>query len=126
MHVNRPGGKLSRDMGKGYLVAKKSDVEPRKSVCGESWRVLTRRETEKVSLHVVRIREATRHYHANCTELYYVLEGSGLLEVGGDEVRLEVGTLVMIEAGTPHAGRGDFTAIVAAVPAWDEADEHPA
>ncbi len=113
-------------MTKGYQVVRKSDVKPKESLCGESWRMLTREQTDKMSMHVVRIREATRHYHMKCTEFYYVMEGSGVLEVGGDNVEVDAGTLVMIEAGTPHAGRGDFTALVAAVPAWDESDEYPA
>ena len=113
-------------MGRSYLVLKSSEVELLESICGESRRILTRQHTDKMSLHVVRIREAKRHYHSGCSEVYYVLEGSGVLEVGGDEVAMEPGVLVLIEPGTPHAGRGDFAAVVAAVPAWDEADEHPA
>jgi len=113
-------------MGEGYLVLRSSDVDPLESICGESRRILTRRDTEKLSLHVVRIREAKRHYHERCTEVYYVVDGRGVLEVGGEEVEMEPGVVVLIEPGTAHAGRGDFEAVVVTAPAWDEGDEHPA
>ena len=60
MNVNRAGGRLERAMTKGYQVVRKSEVKPEESLCGESWRMLTRQQTDKMSLHLVRIREARR------------------------------------------------------------------
>ena len=46
-----------------------------------------------------------RHYHPNCQELLFVLEGSVDHEVGGQTVELGSGALLHIPQGTAHQAR---------------------
>ncbi|RJP23470.1 MAG: cupin domain-containing protein [Candidatus Omnitrophota bacterium] len=99
------------------------EVAPVPCPCGSSTRIITAKDTAAASFHVTHIRDSTRHYHKKTTEIYHILEGEGVLEIGGDSVPLTPGQTVLIEAGTPHRGYGDFKTIVVAVPAFDAGDE---
>jgi mannose-6-phosphate isomerase-like protein (cupin superfamily) len=88
-----------------------------------STRVITIADTPVANLHVTSITDSRRHYHKGCTEYYYILEGSGKMELGDDVVDLEPGVTVVIEPGTPHRAYGDIRTIVFGVPAWDHTDE---
>lgn len=47
--------------------------------------------------------EATsRHYHGTSEELYYVIEGSGVIEIDGERAALGHGDAVLIPAGAWH------------------------
>lgn len=48
-----------------------------------------------------------RHYHASSEEIYYVVEGSGEMEVDGDRRRLRAGDAVLIPPGARHQVRAD-------------------
>ena len=111
-------------MSKGYLVRHLSEVEPTPCPCGESTRIFTRADGPVANIHVTHIRDSRTHYHRHATEFYYILEGGGVLEVGGDEVALRPGLLIRIDPGTHHRGHGDFKALIVGVPAWDPEDEH--
>jgi len=110
-------------MAKGYLVRKLSEVEAVPCLCGTSTRPITREHTPVLNFHIVNIQDSKKHYHRECTELYFILGGSGVLELDDDEVELEPGTVILIEPGTAHRGRGDFRAVVVGVPAWNPEDE---
>ncbi|MGQ9732921.1 MAG: cupin domain-containing protein [Candidatus Zipacnadales bacterium] len=93
------------------------------SVCGKSVRLFTYRDDTAANLHVTTIHDAALHYHEHCTEYYYVLNGSGSMQLGEETIKVRPGTAILIPPGVPHCGRGGFTAIVFGVPAWDEVDE---
>jgi mannose-6-phosphate isomerase-like protein (cupin superfamily) len=111
-------------MAGGYFVRKFSEVTPIPCLCGASTRLITVKDTPLFNLHVTHIMDSEKHYHRECAEAYYILEGSGVLELGEDEVALEPGVAVYIEPGTPHRGRGDFRAVIVGVPAQRPEDEH--
>ena len=46
--------------------------------------------------------ETERHYHKVSEELYYVVEGNGVMELDGDEQEIGVGDAVLIPAGSWH------------------------
>jgi len=46
-----------------------------------------------------------RHFHTNLTELFYVLEGELLLQIGGQVVRARPGTFAFCPIGCVHAFR---------------------
>ncbi len=48
-----------------------------------------------------------RHYHAESEEIYYVVEGSGEMELDGERRRIEVGDAVLIPPGARHQIRAD-------------------
>lgn len=49
----------------------------------------------------------TRHYHRESEEFYYVLDGSGIMEVDDDRRRVEPGDAVIIPPGAWHQIRAD-------------------
>jgi mannose-6-phosphate isomerase-like protein (cupin superfamily) len=109
--------------GKGYIYRKRAESPVVASHCGASTRVITAADTAVANLHVTHITDSVRHYHKECTEYYYVLEGRGTMELNDDVVELEPGVTVLIEPGTIHRAYGDVTTIVFGVPAWRHTDE---
>jgi len=99
------------------------EVEPVPGLCGASTRPLTWRDTPVLNLHVTEIRDSRRHYHKRTTEVYYILDGEGTLELGDETVRLEPGLVIYIPVGVTHRGSGDFRALIVGVPAMPEDDE---
>jgi mannose-6-phosphate isomerase-like protein (cupin superfamily) len=86
--------------------------------------VFTGLDGSTANLHVTHITDSLRHYHKQCTEYYYVLEGSGTIELGDEEYPLSPGTVVRIDPMTPHRAYGNLTTIVFGVPAWNPDDEY--
>lgn len=81
----------------GYLARHLSEVNPTPCPCGSSWRIITRDDCADAGFHVTHITDSKRHYHKRTTEIYHILEGSGVLEVGDDRVELRPGLTVLIE-----------------------------
>ncbi len=109
----------------GYLVRKLADAPSVPCPCGVSTRPLTSADGAPCSLHVTAIRDSTRHYHRETTEVYYILEGTGKIELNGDWHDLEPGTAVWIEPGTRHrvVSEAGLKTIVFGLPAFNPADE---
>jgi mannose-6-phosphate isomerase-like protein (cupin superfamily) len=78
------------------------------------------------SFHVTEIRDSLRHFHRKTAEVYYVLDGTGEMELNDEVVAIEPGTLVTIEPGTRHRlmSPGGVRTIVVGVPAFDPDDEY--
>lgn len=113
-------------MGTGYLVRHRSEAPTVPCPCGESTRILRGADGAPCSLHVTAIRDSVRHYHRETTEVYYILEGTGKMELNGDEVPLEPGVTIWIEPGTRHrlVSEPGVKTIVFSIPAFRDADEY--
>jgi len=48
-----------------------------------------------------------RHYHAETEEIYYLVEGSGEMELDGERQQVGVGDAVLIPPGARHQIRAD-------------------
>jgi mannose-6-phosphate isomerase-like protein (cupin superfamily) len=94
------------------------------SLCGESIRVITHRDTPEINIHVTHILDGVKHYHKRTTEVYYILGGKGKLELDQEVVDLEPGVTVLIPPGVRHRGYGDFKTIVIGTPAQIPEDEY--
>ena len=69
--------------------------------------------------------ETQRHYHADAEEIYYVVEGSGEMEVDGDRRSLSVGDAVLIPPGARHqiqAGDARLRFLCCCAPAYRHDD----
>jgi mannose-6-phosphate isomerase-like protein (cupin superfamily) len=110
---------------KGYLVRRVVDAPTVRSECGQSTRPLTYPDTTACSLHVTFIKDSTKHYHRQCTEVYYILQGRGKMELNDDVVDVEPGMVIYIEPGTAHRLVSDegVQTIVFGVPAFRLDDE---
>jgi mannose-6-phosphate isomerase-like protein (cupin superfamily) len=110
---------------KGYLVRHIQDAPTVECACGRSTRPLTAEDGGVCNLHVTFIKDSVRHFHRACTEVYYILEGQGKMELNDDVVDVGPGTVVYIEPYTRHrlfSPEGVRT-IVFGVPAYRLDDE---
>ena len=110
---------------KGYLVRRVQDAPTVPCPCGQSTRPLTVADTPVCNLHVTFITDSVKHYHRQCTEVYYILQGRGKMELHDEVVEVEPGTVVYIEPYTPHRLSSDegVQTIVFGVPAYRPDDE---
>lgn len=110
----------------GYLVRPIAEAPTVPCPCGQSTRALTRADTPVCNFHITFIQDSVRHYHRHCTEVYYILEGRGKMELGDETIDVEPGLVIYIEPGTRHRlmSPGGVRTIVFGVPALDPADEH--
>jgi mannose-6-phosphate isomerase-like protein (cupin superfamily) len=88
--------------GKGYLVRRLADAPTVPCPCGESTRPLTIADTPACNFHVTFIKDSVKHFHKLTTEVYFILEGHGRMELDEETVEVEPGTVVFIEPLTPH------------------------
>ena len=107
------------------VVRHRSEVEPVPCPCGSATRILTAADAGPCSLHVTRIRDAARHFNAVTAEVYYILTGTGKVELDGEWSAVRPGDVVHIPAGVRHRVVADdeIETVVVAVPPFDPADE---
>jgi mannose-6-phosphate isomerase-like protein (cupin superfamily) len=111
---------------KGYMLRRLQDSPTVPCPCGQSTRALTRADTPVCNLHVTSISDSVLHYHKECTEVYLILEGRGQMEMNGDVVDVEPGTVVYIEPGTRHRlwSKEGVRTVVFGIPALHPDDEY--
>ncbi len=107
----------------GYQVRHLREATVVPCPCGASHRIFTRDDTPVANLHVTEITDSRKHFHRKATEYYYILSGSGNMELDDDVIELEPGTAVIIYPGTAHRVYGDITALIVVIPAAEHGDE---
>jgi mannose-6-phosphate isomerase-like protein (cupin superfamily) len=110
----------------GFLVRRLEDAPAVPCSCGVSTRPLTRADTPACNLHVTFIQDSVKHYHRECTEVYYILQGRGKMELNDEVIEVEPGMLVLIEPFTAHrlVSPEGVRTIVFGVPAFRQEDEY--
>ena len=107
-----------------YSVVNLDEVTPVPCPCGMSRRAFTDDPDKIASLHVVDISiDAKTHYHKKLTEIYYILEGAGQMELDGELVDVGPGSTVLIKPGCRHRAIGKMRILNVPVPAFDPEDE---
>ncbi|MDB5178673.1 MAG: hypothetical protein JWN01_616 [Patescibacteria group bacterium] len=81
-------------------------TEPKETYCGPVYEPASPLDRPNESFAIADMRQvkvAEPHYHANGeTEIYFVISGTGLTVVGGEEIPLSKGTIVATPPGTAH------------------------
>ncbi|NLO72635.1 MAG: cupin domain-containing protein [candidate division WS1 bacterium] len=109
---------------KRYIVADFGAITPLRCPCGFTRRAFTEDPDGVATVHVVEIQEDARvHYHRKLTEVYFVLEGEGILELDEESLPVRPRSCVMIKPGCRHRAVGQLTMLVTAIPAFDPEDE---
>jgi mannose-6-phosphate isomerase-like protein (cupin superfamily) len=121
---------MSTTTKKGYFVRKLTEAPTVRSECGQSTRPLTFQDTDVCNLHVAFITDSTKHYHRETTEVYYILEGHGKMELNDDVIDIEPELIIYIEPYVAHrlVSEKGVRTIVFGVPAYHPDDEfycHP-
>ena len=75
----------------------------------------------------IQIGTVAKHYHADANEIQIVMSGSGTEWLGDKQVALKPGMMLIIPAGTPHAGTTDPNLKIVAfkTPPQAATDVHP-
>ena len=104
------------------LVRHEDEVPRERSTCGWRDRLISREDSNVAAwAHAVDIDGAREHYHKRSTELYYVLDGEGVVLLNGDEHPVRKGSLVHIPPGVVHGAKGRMRVLVVGIP--DIADD---
>jgi mannose-6-phosphate isomerase-like protein (cupin superfamily) len=99
------------------------EVIPVPCPCGQSRRAFVSPDNKAATLHMVDIAADSRaHYHRRLTEIYFILEGSGHLELDGELIPVKPMTAVLIKPGCRHRAVGRLRIINIPVPAFDPND----
>lgn len=111
-------------MPKRYHIARPSELPPTACPCGESRRAFMDDADGVASLHIVEISaDARAHYHKRLTEIYYILEGEGEMELDGERHAVRPGDAILIKPGCRHRAVGRLRVLNVPVPAFDATDE---
>jgi mannose-6-phosphate isomerase-like protein (cupin superfamily) len=110
----------------GYTIRHAESAPTVACPCGESTRIVTAADGLGCSFHITEIFDSVRHYHRKTAEVYYILEGTGRIELDGEPYDVMPGTTIAIAPGTRHrlASKGGVRTIVFGVPAFDPEDEY--
>src|SRR3954465_3880544 len=93
----------SNKMEKRYQIARPAELPSIKCPCGESRRAFANDVDGTASLHIVDIsKDAQTHYHKLLTEIYYILEGEGEMELDGERHAVKPGDAILIKPGCRH------------------------
>lgn len=112
------------DERKNYEIVNMSTLTTIDCPCGKTRRAFIEDPDRVASLHVVDITaDAQTHYHRHTTELYYVLEGRGHIELDDDSFPMSPGTVVLIKPGCRHRAVGKLKILNVPIPAFDPEDE---
>lgn len=107
------------------FVRHEREVSPVPCPCGFSTRIVSAADGVPCSFHVTSIRDAERHWHEITSEVYYILEGTGKVELDGTWHDVEPGSVVNIPAGTRHriVSEAGLKTVVVAMPPFNADDE---
>jgi mannose-6-phosphate isomerase-like protein (cupin superfamily) len=109
---------------KRYNIVNTKSLPAHLCPCGSAQRAFTDDPDQIASLHIVSVSETSRvHYHKKMTEIYYILEGTGQVELDGLRFDVEIGTSIMIKPGCRHRAIGKLKILNIPIPAFDPDDE---
>jgi mannose-6-phosphate isomerase-like protein (cupin superfamily) len=111
-------------MAKRYQIARLDELPAVQCPCGHARRAFVDDPDGVASLHVVEISDDARaHYHRRMTEIYYILDGTGEIELDGERHPVQPGDAILIKPGCRHRAIGRLKVLNVPVPAFDPADE---
>jgi mannose-6-phosphate isomerase-like protein (cupin superfamily) len=107
-----------------YLIENLDEIAPVECPCGQARRAFASPGNDVATLHVVDIKtDSEVHYHKKMTEIYYILEGEGFMELDGERIAVRPMSSVLIKPGCRHRAVGRMKIINVPIPAFDPADE---
>jgi mannose-6-phosphate isomerase-like protein (cupin superfamily) len=107
-----------------FTISRTAQLPTQPCPCGLTQRSFVDDPERIASLHRVKITDdAVAHYHRETTEIYFVLEGSGEIELDGNRYPVTTGDSILIKPGCWHRALGQLTIINVAIPAFDPQDE---
>ena len=109
---------------KKYLIAQLDEIPTTNCPCGLTRRAFTEDADQRASLHLLDVQhDAQLHYHKKITEIYFILEGEGYLELDGEKIPVKPMTGILIKPGCRHRAIGNLRVSIIAISAFDPDDE---
>ena len=118
-------GSVPDPLTPAVLVRHEGGTPRERSTCGWRDRLISREDAAlgpAAWAHAVDIDGARPHFHKRATELYYVLEGDGVVLLDGEEHPVRKGSIVHIPPGVVHGARGRMRVLVVGIPDIAEDD----
>lgn len=107
-----------------YMIADFNQIGAIRCPCGFARRAFVSPDNPTATMHIVDIEEDARaHYHKKLTEIYFILEGIGHIELDGKKVAIKPLTAVLIKPGCRHRAIGRMRIVNVVIPAFDPEDE---
>ena len=105
------------------------NMQPNECGCGLVYEIPNPIPAENESFAIADMRNlafAEPHYHPE-TEIYFILQGSGLVVVGGQEIAVQKGSVVIIPSNVAHftIPEKDLVMAVVNTPPFNAANYHP-
>ena len=114
-----------REQAKRFKIVNINSLDSVKCPCGMAKRAFLDDSDQVASIHIVEIRDKSRiHFHKRTTEIYYVLEGNGQIELDGLRFDIEPGSSILIKPGCRHRAIGNLKIVNVPIPAFDPEDEY--
>ena len=111
-------------MNPKYEITKFTDLDAVRCPCGMTRRAFVSPDNQVATIHLVEIRQDARtHYHKRLTEIYYILEGSGQMELDGTLVPVEPMTAILVKPLCRHRAVGQLKILNVVIPPFDPHDE---
>jgi mannose-6-phosphate isomerase-like protein (cupin superfamily) len=107
-----------------FQITRPADLPPIACPCGETRRAFADDPSGAASLHIVDISsDARTHYHKRLTEIYFILDGNGEMELDGERHPIRPGDAILIKPGCRHRAIGRLKVINVSIPTFDSSDE---
>jgi mannose-6-phosphate isomerase-like protein (cupin superfamily) len=93
-----------------------AQVSPWKETCGDIRCLIEESDLAAAEVHQVEIQDAKLHYHKKTDEIYYVIDGHGVLVLDDEEVEVHKGVVVYVPRGVRHKAVGTLTVLTICIP----------
>lgn len=106
------------------IVKNSEQTVKERSACGFRQRLLSKEDRNIAAwVHTVDIFESAKpHFHKRAVELYYVLEGEGLINLDGKSHKISKGSIIQIPPNVVHSASGKLKLLVVGIPDIAEDD----
>jgi len=107
-----------------YMIERFDKIDAVNCPCGFAKRAFAGPDNSTATMHIVDIQADSHvHYHKKLTEIYLVLEGSGQMELDGENIPVEPFTAIFIKPGCRHRAVGKMRIVNVCIPPFDTKDE---
>jgi mannose-6-phosphate isomerase-like protein (cupin superfamily) len=99
-----------------FLRRDPAEVAPWAETCGQIRPIIEERDGAAAEIHHVEIHDAKLHYHQRTDEFYYVIDGTGSMQLDDETIELHQGVVVYVPRGVKHKAIGKLTVLTVCIP----------
>ena len=99
-----------------FLRPEVTQVKPWTETCGQIRPLIEEQDGAAAEVHHLEITDAKLHYHERTDEIYYVLDGTGRMQLDDEEIELRKDVTVYVPRGVKHRAWGNLKVLVVCIP----------